>query len=271
MDINSTMTNNITQASTLKKRVLKESGLGERLKTARGTLRLSERDAAQRLHLNPNIISIIESEDFENGPPSTFMRGYIRSYARLLNFPDEEINAAFIELETHSPQISTPIPMRVTKTTSSHKSYHYIRRTTFLIAAGLVALVSLWWASHPKDTIQVTKSLTALTDSLTAPITTKPAASQTTPAIAAPAPTTATPAKTEPKDTKTATPTPKDAAKPTTDTATLTTPSSAATVATPDSLSIKPLSATTDNDDDDADTTNDTANNNIVSDSDVYN
>ena len=180
MEIDTIMTIDTTQPSTSKKRVLKESGLGERLKTARGTLRLSEKDAALRLRLNPQIISIIENEDFDNdtGPPATFMRGYIRSYARLLNFPDEEINAAFMQLDAHSTEIFSLKSKPLIKNHASQKSHHYIRRATYLIAAALIGLVSLWWASHPKDATTPKPQLT-----IAAPLAIKePAPTLTSPA-----------------------------------------------------------------------------------------
>src|SRR5689334_12090930 len=100
-DTNSTM-NNAEPA--------KKTGLGARLKAARETMQLTEKEAATRLHLNTNIISIIENENFANGPPATFIRGYLRSYARLLNISENEIKLTLQELESAMPSSSTIIP-----------------------------------------------------------------------------------------------------------------------------------------------------------------
>lgn len=121
------------------------TGIGTRLKTAREALRLSEKDAAARLHLNPNIISIIETEHFENGPPLIFMRGYLRSYARLLSVSDEEINAALSKLDMIKPTAT------VTTTSRSIQpqpiSNKLTRWMTYLIVLLLITLVAMWWRS----------------------------------------------------------------------------------------------------------------------------
>src|SRR5579872_1449847 len=83
-------------------------GFGARLKAAREAMNLSQKEAAIRLHLNPNILQILESEDFQKAPPATFIRGYLRSYARLLNFNEEDINAALTQSGLES-QTRTPI------------------------------------------------------------------------------------------------------------------------------------------------------------------
>lgn len=153
MDTETIMT---TQTAASKKEVLKQPGLGERLKSARDTLRLTEREAAARLHLNPKVITMIEAESFD-GTPETFLRGYIRSYARLLNFPESEINAAFTELQTSAVQSPLPIAIPVEKAKVSLSVYRYIRQATYFIAGGLIILVGLWWASHPKDTVKTIK------------------------------------------------------------------------------------------------------------------
>src|SRR5688500_8153862 len=82
-------------------------GIGARLRIAREALHFSQKDVAMRLHLSPHIIQIIESEDLRQAPPATFMRGYLRSYAKLLNVDDVEITQALtfsgLDLPPKSP------------------------------------------------------------------------------------------------------------------------------------------------------------------------
>ena len=84
----------------------KLSGLGARLRKTRESMHLTQKEAAARLYLNPKIVEVIENEAFYDGPPMTFMRGYLRSYARLLNFPESEIKAAIDELELNTILLS---------------------------------------------------------------------------------------------------------------------------------------------------------------------
>jgi cytoskeleton protein RodZ len=137
------------------KRVLKESGFGQRLKAAREALRLSEKDAAARLHLSPKIISIMENEDSDHSLPATFLRGYFRTYARLLNFTEDEINNVIVQQETHVPQVAIAGSAPILSTRPIHSSHRYMRWMTYAVAIVLIALVCIWWVSHPKDSAKL--------------------------------------------------------------------------------------------------------------------
>lgn len=147
MDIETTMTNETKPYAT--SRIIRQAGLGQRLRAARESMRISEKDAAIRLHLNPRIIAIMENEEFENGPPETFMRGYIRSYGRLLSIPDSEICAALTQIEPPIPVMQPGTSITITRP----PSYSYLRGMTYVVVAILAVLVSVWWTSHPKDVV----------------------------------------------------------------------------------------------------------------------
>lgn len=157
MDIEETddMINDIEQSDDLPMKKQK-SGWGERLKTARESMQLTEKEAASRLHLNPRIIAVIEGEDFENGPPIIFMRGYLRSYARLLNIPENEIDQAVTQLEIAVPSqnVSNPIALQ-TQTQSFDSGQRYMRWITYPIVAVLIALVGMWWSNHSRNTADI--------------------------------------------------------------------------------------------------------------------
>lgn len=128
-----------------------KTGLGVRLKRAREALHLTEKEAAARLYLNVNIINIIENESFADGPPVTFMRGYLRAYARLLNIPDSDIKGTIDQLEASIPVSTTPAP--ALQIHSIHQNNRYISWITYLILLTLITLVSLWWNSTSKYVI----------------------------------------------------------------------------------------------------------------------
>lgn len=125
-------------------------GFGTRLKTARETLHYSQKDVAMRLHLSPNIIQIIESEDLRNAPPSTFMRGYLRSYAKLLNVDDEEINQALAHSGLDLPPKTSVAPVLL-QGDSFLRSDRYVHWVTMLVLAISLVLVSIWWNSHSHE------------------------------------------------------------------------------------------------------------------------
>lgn len=125
---------------------VKITGLGTRFKIAREAMHLSEKEAGIRLHLGANIISLIENESFSNGPPIIFMRGYVRSYARLLNVSEDDIKPMLTELDKLMP-VTNIIPP-VLKTVSDPHSDRYLHWATYLIVLILIGLMSLWWNSH---------------------------------------------------------------------------------------------------------------------------
>jgi cytoskeleton protein RodZ len=160
---------------------LKKTGLGERLKTAREALQLTEKEVAARLYLNVDIILLIENESFEPLPPKVFVRGYIRSYARLLNFPEDEITLLLQDLEVAMPPSNTITPPTPSV---NHRNGRYLHGLTCLIIVILCVLVSLWWHSHSHyiinsaPTTEVPQAITTMETS--PPVTT------ITPLVAAP-------------------------------------------------------------------------------------
>lgn len=68
MDIQENM---LEEVQTIK-RAAALTGIGARLKAAREKAHLTEKDAANRLHLSPKFIFIIENEDFEKRTAGNF-------------------------------------------------------------------------------------------------------------------------------------------------------------------------------------------------------
>lgn len=132
----------------------KKSGIGARLKSARESMHLTEKEAAARLYLNVKLITVMESENFADGPPATFIRGYLHSYARLLDFPESEINVALKELETSLPiNNQTAVSQSNVKQNPIDLSERYIRFATLGVGVVLFLLVAIWWHSHSSDDV----------------------------------------------------------------------------------------------------------------------
>jgi cytoskeleton protein RodZ len=123
---------------------------GKRFQAAREAMNLSEKDAAARLHLKPHIITIIESERFAEGPPVIFMRGYIRSYGRMLNLPEKDLTQALAQLDFSTVATAAPAPsqFRMRENTNNSSSIW----STAFVALVLTALVGVWWwNSHVRN------------------------------------------------------------------------------------------------------------------------
>ena len=67
---------------------------GQRLREARERLNLTRQDVARKLRLDTSLIQALEDNNREALPAQTYLIGYLRSYARLLNLPADSIIAA---------------------------------------------------------------------------------------------------------------------------------------------------------------------------------
>ncbi len=67
--------------------------MGMRLREAREAAGMSVEAAAAQLRLSPRQITALEGEQFEQLPGRTFVRGFVKNYARLLNLDPEPLLA----------------------------------------------------------------------------------------------------------------------------------------------------------------------------------
>ena len=92
-------TGNVQQAA-------QDSGLSAVGKRLSKTRREQERElaaVASDLHLNLEVVAALESGDQSKLPAATFVRGYIKSYARLLGINDEPLLAMLPDTEDYRP------------------------------------------------------------------------------------------------------------------------------------------------------------------------
>ncbi|OWY37770.1 XRE family transcriptional regulator [Xenophilus sp. AP218F] len=66
-------------------------GVGARLKAAREAADMSLGEVADRLKLSMRQLSAIESDDFKSLPGATFVRGFVRNYAKFLGLDPEPL------------------------------------------------------------------------------------------------------------------------------------------------------------------------------------
>ena len=83
------------------------SAIGARLRDARVACRLEAEQVAEELHLDTGIIRAIEAGDMAALPAPIFAQGYVRSYARLVGLPEDELIRDF------NAQCADPPPLSV--------------------------------------------------------------------------------------------------------------------------------------------------------------
>jgi len=73
-----------------------ESGFGNAFISAREQMGLSQREVAEELKLAWKTIESLESEDFESLPPYVFVRGYVKSYSKLVGIDADEMASKLV-------------------------------------------------------------------------------------------------------------------------------------------------------------------------------
>lgn len=187
---------------------------GVRLRNAREQLGLSQQAVAERLCLKVSTVRDIEEDKAPSDLASTFLRGYIRSYARLVHVPEEELLPG---LEKQAPLRAAKVaPMQSFSLGKRRKKRDgWLMSFTWLVLFVVVGLTGAWWwQNHKAQQEEITTMADQSTAELNAdkdsgqsvPLDTRDATSQdTTPAQTAPAPAT-------PVDSTAATQTPAPAA-----------------------------------------------------------
>lgn len=72
-----------------------EAGPGERLRAAREAAGLSVEEVAERLNLLQYFVRALEENNYQRIRGDTFVRGYLRNYARLLGLDPDEFVACW--------------------------------------------------------------------------------------------------------------------------------------------------------------------------------
>jgi cytoskeletal protein RodZ len=72
--------------------------LGAKLKQQREVKNFTVEAIAQQMHISKNIINCMEKNDYSSIVAPIYARGYLRSYAKIVNLPEEEILEEFEKL-----------------------------------------------------------------------------------------------------------------------------------------------------------------------------
>ncbi|PKH21827.1 cytoskeleton protein RodZ [Enterobacterales bacterium CwR94] len=167
------------------------SSTGARLRAAREKMGLTQQHVAERLCLKLSTVRDIEEDKTPADLASTFLRGYIRSYAKLVHVPEDEI----------LPMLASAAPVRPSKVQPMQsfslgkrrkKRDGWLMIFTWLVLFVVVGLTGAWWWQNHKasqdDLLSVNTSSESSDSSQSIPLTDNSAAE---PAVSAPEPQTA--------------------------------------------------------------------------------
>jgi len=119
-------------------------GPGEQLRSAREAAGTSVHEISTHMHLDSRVILALEADDYDQLPAPTFVRGYLRGYARLLDLDPEPIVRAFEQRDLAPPSLVADISVK----SRVHGGDFPIRLVTYIVVAALIVLVILWWRSQ---------------------------------------------------------------------------------------------------------------------------
>ncbi|MFM5208243.1 MULTISPECIES: RodZ domain-containing protein [Aeromonas] len=118
-------------------------GPGQLLRNAREQLGWTREQVASRIHLRLALIAAIESDTYDKHTSHTFIRGYLRTYAKLVGIPEETILAAYDKLGLTPPD---NIDMQsFSRRSRQQANDSRLKVVTWLVILVLIALSVAWW------------------------------------------------------------------------------------------------------------------------------
>ncbi|MFQ1742907.1 cytoskeleton protein RodZ [Aeromonas veronii] len=119
------------------------AGPGQLLRNAREQLGWTREQVASRIHLRLTLIAAIESDTYDKHTSHTFIRGYLRTYAKLVGIPEETILAAYDKLGLTPPD---NIDMQsFSRRSRQQANDSRLKVVTWLVILVLIALSVAWW------------------------------------------------------------------------------------------------------------------------------
>ncbi|HEY5000087.1 MAG TPA: RodZ domain-containing protein [Usitatibacter sp.] len=128
--------------------------LGQTLAAQRERQGLSRADAAQRLHMSAYQIEAIETGDYSRLPKGTFLRGFVRNYAKVLGVSADE---ALALLPEHAPRDQKPgivVPTQNIRfdPIGDRLQNPYVKAASLAVVAIAVGFAAMYWWLFIKPT-----------------------------------------------------------------------------------------------------------------------
>jgi len=132
---------------------------GQLLKEKRESLGLSIEQVASRLRLRVIIVQSLEADNFNIDKVTTFTRGYVRSYAKLVGIDEEVILSAFDLCSDHTdPEVFDL--KSFSRKTSKEQHNSRINILTVCIIFIVLGISSVWWyQNQQQDSLKPSSSM----------------------------------------------------------------------------------------------------------------
>lgn len=131
--------------------------LGKTLREARERLGLSVADVAHQIKLAPRQIEALEAEDFQHLPEMPFVRGFVRSYAKILHLDAQPLLASLPQASADQVPL-VPVSVEVPfPSAHSPQRQNLIWLGAALLLSVLVVAFAVWHFTTPVAKSEVTQ------------------------------------------------------------------------------------------------------------------
>lgn len=138
-----------------------KKGPGDLLQAARIELGITVEEIARQMNLNASILKSIEEDEYKEMQSPIFIRGYLRTYARLVSLDENEIIGMFGAFY----QIDEPSLAAIGNTAPEISSSDFrVKWMTYIVIAGTIALIAVWWINNYQNKSAL---VTAVSDPVT--------------------------------------------------------------------------------------------------------
>lgn len=125
-----------------------EQTFNERLKATRQSLGLSHAQVASTLKLLEKVIIMMEENQYPSDLPNMFIRGYLRSYAKILGIPEAEVKIALDAMQPEPVQIMMELAPEIDNIPPITSSNYKMQFFTYAVGVTVVGMVGFWWFGH---------------------------------------------------------------------------------------------------------------------------
>jgi len=125
--------------------VTMRKGPGELLQVARIEQSISIDDIARQMNLNAKILQSIEDDDYSDIQSPIFMRGYLRTYARLVGLDEDKMIRMFSDFYQQDDPVIKAIGNTIPEISSNDIRVKWM---TYAVILGLLVLLSIWWVNN---------------------------------------------------------------------------------------------------------------------------
>ncbi|MGC7561019.1 RodZ domain-containing protein [Pasteurella sp. PK-2025] len=131
-----------------------EVTLGEQFRQTREALNLSLEDVSKQIALRPSILQFIENNQFiHQSIPATFMKGYVRNYAKFLKLPESTWAHVDFGDDYANDLGKNARSTRAVNQYSSHNRWiGWCSLIVILIVAGMTGL--WWWENYQQSNVE---------------------------------------------------------------------------------------------------------------------